>query len=861
MRKENNTNRLLLSKSIAQWLLIALPTLFFAGFLLWQANKYLLVSYGLTTEWFKQIVALSLGMSIATFCYNFKFRLISTTILCIVLTFIVYNIVAIFSNGGFDAFFWSAWMLIYSVLFIVGWVAGFGFIKWKLFSIFFPIFLVFLSIITSSASTQLTAQFIIASFLILLFYALYIIFVTELLRNADASSPGYTLFLFKRSAGFGILMLGVTTFLFFIFQKRLNSIENLLKQTATSDKKNQSSMTKKNKDGTFSNNNMMKLSGSLNKGKNLLFVAHLENYLQDSASPNPLYYVAFYYTKFDTAAQAFQIDSLMPSNDLFRPNPAEIPMYFPATDSAVIRNSLGDWAHKIVSTEVYKVGLSAQDFVAPATAFSCQPIQVPKEYKQQYKSAYKAKMWVSTLNSAYFVYNPAGNNELEAFQQMRYAALRQAQPYGQEGKAFLDYYQSLPKGKSYEKIYQLANQIAGKESTVMDKMLKIRDYFLEKDANGNPLFQYTDNPGVPGIPDANKLNYFLFQNRKGYCAYFAGATLLMLRALHIPSRIATGFLTVDRSNKNPGWYWFYEDQAHAWVQVYFPHYGWIDFDTTIPDANTQQAEQPDGTPPMGNTDASFVANGHIYAIDKAKKTITLQTDQVLLNDKIYTLKNKPNLLTDISIASISSDTGNIAIEDLKKNMHITEASSAANLKHLQVDSTKDLIPQIPQPTSIDQIKVMPSTAEAKNSKTIQNSKLSVGQIMIYLFVCLLFLILIVLGLPYIIFKIWSQKAKNSVYHSYRNLLYYLYQMNQIDDSAPQAVSTQTIDEKMGTNISSYMRLYQKWKYSPKGVNATEEKQLLQIPLESIAKINNHLTRKEKRRNWLQLDRALQFFLK
>ncbi|MGV2480712.1 UNVERIFIED_CONTAM: transglutaminase domain-containing protein, partial [Salmonella enterica subsp. enterica serovar Weltevreden] len=90
---------------------------------------------------------------------------------------------------------------------------------------------------------------------------------------------------------------------------------------------------------------------------------------------------------------------------------------------------------------------------------------------------------------------------------------------------------------------------------------------------------------------------FLFENRKGYCAYFAGATLFMLRSLGIPSRAAAGFSTTDRSSKNPGWYWFYQDQAHAWVQVYYQGYGWIDFDTTIPDVNTQQASQPDGTPP------------------------------------------------------------------------------------------------------------------------------------------------------------------------------------------------------------------------------------------------------------------------
>ena len=55
----------------------------------------------------------------------------------------------------------------------------------------------------------------------------------------------------------------------------------------------------------------------------------------------------------------------------------------------------------------------------------------------------------------------------------------------------------------------------------------------------------------------------------------------MLRAMGIPTRFTTGFATINRSDKNKGWYWFYASQAHAWTQVYFPGYGWLDFDKCI----------------------------------------------------------------------------------------------------------------------------------------------------------------------------------------------------------------------------------------------------------------------------------------
>ena len=44
-----------------------------------------------------------------------------------------------------------------------------------------------------------------------------------------------------------------------------------------------------------------------------------------------------------------------------------------------------------------------------------------------------------------------------------------------------------------------------------------------------------DNP----VPDP--MAHFLFERKKGHCEYFASAMAVMLRAIHIPSRVVTGF--------------------------------------------------------------------------------------------------------------------------------------------------------------------------------------------------------------------------------------------------------------------------------------------------------------------------------
>ncbi len=66
--------------------------------------------------------------------------------------------------------------------------------------------------------------------------------------------------------------------------------------------------------------------------------------------------------------------------------------------------------------------------------------------------------------------------------------------------------------------------------------------------------------------------------KTGYCEYYASTMVVLLRMLHIPARFVTGFLpsTPDANGIEQ----INASAAHAWVEVYFPHYGWIPFDPT-----------------------------------------------------------------------------------------------------------------------------------------------------------------------------------------------------------------------------------------------------------------------------------------
>lgn len=67
--------------------------------------------------------------------------------------------------------------------------------------------------------------------------------------------------------------------------------------------------------------------------------------------------------------------------------------------------------------------------------------------------------------------------------------------------------------------------------------------------------------------------------RAGYCEYYATTMAILLRQFDIPTRIVEGFLPGEKLGPGAR-YLVRNSDSHAWVQVYFPGHGWIDFDPT-----------------------------------------------------------------------------------------------------------------------------------------------------------------------------------------------------------------------------------------------------------------------------------------
>ncbi|MBI5945846.1 MAG: transglutaminase domain-containing protein [Chloroflexi bacterium] len=151
---------------------------------------------------------------------------------------------------------------------------------------------------------------------------------------------------------------------------------------------------------------------------------------------------------------------------------------------------------------------------------------------------------------------------------------------GEEYPAWVtDRYLQLPPNFSV-RIQSLAFDITANKETPYDKAAAITNY-LRSEIEYKPSISFPE-----GTTDA--LEYFLFDVKQGFCNYYASTEVLMLRSIGIPARLAVGFAQGEANLQNT-FYTVRERDAHAWPEVYFPNYGWVEFEPT---GNQEPLDRP-----------------------------------------------------------------------------------------------------------------------------------------------------------------------------------------------------------------------------------------------------------------------------
>ena len=122
-----------------------------------------------------------------------------------------------------------------------------------------------------------------------------------------------------------------------------------------------------------------------------------------------------------------------------------------------------------------------------------------------------------------------------------------------------------------QRVKDLAHRIAKDETNNYDMAEAIESYL-------RTTYHYA--PQVKAAPPGrDPVDYFLFDLKEDFCEYFSASMTVMLRELGIPARVVEGY-TTGTLDPNTGKYVVKELDAHAWVEAYFPTFGWIEFEPT-----------------------------------------------------------------------------------------------------------------------------------------------------------------------------------------------------------------------------------------------------------------------------------------
>jgi transglutaminase-like putative cysteine protease len=713
-------------------------------------------------------------------------------------------------------------------------------------------------------------------------FAFYIIFMSELLRNTDEKELRSWV---KPLKGLVLYIVAITLILFVtfsIFHSEIRTLEVKWEdETIKTDNKN--SLYDMLPDSSIQMKKKMQVNDNLNRGHGedfALFVTYIDNFFQNSGVPNPLYFVSEYMPVFDDYTETFEPDSLAPYNDLFSPDPSSIPLYFTATDISVIENGMSQQYRKVVEAEIYKIRASPSEFTAPSTAFYCQPIAVKSDLQGKYTSAYRAKMWVSELNSAYFVYNNKNRDwEMQQFQEQRFEILRKVKNFNGVDTAFINYYTKYPANEIYDTIKTIAKAIIDDAKTPIDKILAVRDYFMQTNELGASVYKYSDVATT--LPPGGRILNFILNEHVGNCTYYAGSTLLLLRACGIPARIATGYAIVDRSSNNKGWYWVYNKQAHAWVQIFFPGYGWLDFDTTFGDSEQSEAPGTDGTPPLDPQKAWFAATGEALNVDTIKKIIQMDMDKLVYFDKEYSLESPRKVELDVSLATLYKDSLHINLRDIKQGdrglaISFTQPDDIRGLTDSPIDNQleniNNILKKLPKPVPVDEFRIEVKKEKVKPSESPDDKydkKSNRLLLVVIIFVVIILVLLITaFSIPYLIFSVYARRArrisnpKKEAYYPYRAAMFLMYQMGYFRNKlTPLQYAGQVIDKNLGTSFEAFTATYLKVKYANQELTNEDSQRILTFYTPFEQAIKSKISFRKRLLHFLNIYNTLEFFTK
>ncbi|WP_446899252.1 transglutaminase-like domain-containing protein [Clostridium sp. LBM24168] len=209
---------------------------------------------------------------------------------------------------------------------------------------------------------------------------------------------------------------------------------------------------------------------------------------------------------------------------------------------------------------------------------------------------------------------------------------------------------------SSDRVKKLAYKITSKASNNTEKLKLIQNYLLSN-------YTYNLQPDPMGDNSPDYVDFFLFNEKRGYCMSFATAAVMLCRAAGIPARYVEGF-KVSGKKDSKGRYILRSSDAHAWCEVLTStdKGTWSILETT-PRYEQGSVGNTNTTLPSGNIKSNNEKsqmretqyNGRTKAIPKSQQKTEVKNKQKRSADKnyIHILGKVENYKYAVAIACIS----------------------------------------------------------------------------------------------------------------------------------------------------------------------------------------------------------------
>ncbi|HEX4204803.1 MAG TPA: transglutaminase domain-containing protein [Ktedonobacteraceae bacterium] len=221
--------------------------------------------------------------------------------------------------------------------------------------------------------------------------------------------------------------------------------------------------------------------------------------------------------------------------------------------------------------------------------------------------AWEAKNGALPAKTMYTATSEVSSADVQALHSIPMSTSAPAYPQGIDAPSSPVYYDQnvlkaylqLP-GNLDPRIHALAQHITAKAPTMYDKALALETYLRS---------HYTYSVDIHRPADQDGVAWFLFNSgNRGFCNYFASAMAVMARSVGIPARVAAGYTHGTYDAKSQQWVIRGSD-AHAWTQIYFAGYGWINFEPSQSFDTFTRPLPNQFSSSTGNTPGGITASG------------------------------------------------------------------------------------------------------------------------------------------------------------------------------------------------------------------------------------------------------------